>query len=352
MEFYEIDFIEAGEKKSGDAIALRYGNEHGQTIHIVDGGYASSNDGQKLIDLINTHYSPSGKIHNVVLTHPDTDHASGLKTIVEQCTIDMLWMNRPWLYVDELLPMFEYKYTREGLVQRLKSDFPHTAELEDIANKRNIIIKEAFQGSVIGSFVVLAPSRTRYLQLIVDSEKTPETSSLASLPGQIIRAIKGLWGEEHLKGDTEGTSRENEMSIIQFANIAGHKILLTGDSGVESLEEAYQYAKNGGVPLPGLHFFQAPHHGGRRNLSTDILDKWLGPKLPSKYLQPIFNVGISANGSDDDHPRKAVKRALMHRGGGILSTKGKKHVYWFTNKPLRADWYHAPHEEYPDDTEE
>jgi hypothetical protein len=97
---------------------------------------------------------------------------------------------------------------------------------------------------------------------------------------------------------------------------------------------------------------QAPHHGGRRNLSTEILDKWLGPKLSIKYTQATFNVAISANEFDDDHPRKAVRRALMHRGGGILSTKGNKHVYWSKNKPFRKDWLKLPYEGYPEDTEE
>lgn len=352
MEFYEIDFIEAGEKKSGDAIALRYGNESGQLVHVVDGGYANCDDGQKLIDLINAHYAPVSKINNVVLTHPDTDHASGLKKIVETCNMDTLWMNRPWLYVDDLLPMFDYEYARDGLIERLKKDFPHTAELEEIANRRGIPIKEAFQGTAIGAFVVLAPTKSHYLNLVVASEKTPKISGLIELPKKIINAIKGIWGQENLKGDTEGTSSENEMSIVQYAQIAGDKILLTGDAGVETLEESYQYAKAGGVPLPGINFFQVPHHGGRRNLSTDILDKWLGAKLASKPTLPTFNVAISANQGDDDHPRKAVRRALIHRGGGVLSTKGKKHVYWFKGKPLRAGWSHAPHEEYPEDTEE
>lgn len=352
MEFYEIDFIEAGENKSGDAIALRYGNDNVQIVHVVDGGYASCDDGQKLIDLINAHYAPVSKIDNVILTHPDADHASGLKTVVEKCNIDTLWMNRPWLYVDELLPMFEYSYTRDGLIQRLKKDFPHTAELEEIATTRGITIKEAFQGTIIGSFVVLAPSRARYLQLVIDSDKTPEADSSVSIPKQIINAIKSLWGEENLKGNTEGTSRENEMSIVQYAVIANEKILLTGDAGIETLEEAYQYAKNGGVNLPGVNFFQAPHHGGRRNLSSEILDKWLGPKLPAKYVVATFNVGISANKNDEEHPKKSVRRALMHRGGGVLSTEGRKHIYWNKNKPTRPGWSHVPYDEYPEETEE
>jgi beta-lactamase superfamily II metal-dependent hydrolase len=353
MAFYEIDFIEAGENKSGDAIALRYGNGLGtEMVHVVDGGYATTDDGQRLIDLIKIHYDQKDFIDHVVLTHPDTDHASGLKTVVEKCNIGTLWMNRPWLYVNDLLPLFEYKYTRDGLIQRLKQDFPHTAEIEEIATQRGIQILEAFQGATIGSFVVLAPSRQRYLNLVVQSEKTPEANGLIALPKQIIKAIKGLWGEENLKGNTEGTSRENEMSVVQYAYLAEHKILLTGDAGIEGLEEAYQYAKAGGLSLPGLNFFQAPHHGGRRNLSSEILDKWLGPKLPYKPTVALFSVGISANKNDEDHPRKAVRRAIAHRGGGVLTTKGNNHVYWFNGKPLRANWFYATHEDYPEDSEE
>lgn len=38
-QFFEIDFLEAGDRGSGDAIALRYRDDGGQDcIHVVDGG--------------------------------------------------------------------------------------------------------------------------------------------------------------------------------------------------------------------------------------------------------------------------------------------------------------------------
>lgn len=362
MEFYEIDFIEAGENKSGDAIALRYGNQVGnqinQLVHVVDGGYSSCDDGQKLINHINNHYEGTTSIHHVVLTHPDTDHASGLRKVVETCNIGTLWMNRPWTHVDELLPLFEYTYTRDGLISRLKRDFPHTAELEEIATRREIPIADAFQGNRIGSFVVLSPTKGRYLELVLASDRTPESSAMSSISQGLLgglrtaaRYLRAFWGQENLKGDTEGTSRENEMSIVQYANIAGHKILLTGDAGVEGLEEAYQFAVAIGVPLPGVDRFQAPHHGGRRNLSPAILDKWLGAKLSAQADQALFHSVVSANGNDEDHPRKAVMRALIHRGANVTTTKGKGIFYWFNGKPLRTGWSSTTGEAYPEDTE-
>ena len=50
---YEIDFLPVGDgSKSGDAIALRYGNltdSSQQTVVIIDGGY--SDDGEALVEL-------------------------------------------------------------------------------------------------------------------------------------------------------------------------------------------------------------------------------------------------------------------------------------------------------------
>ena len=77
-KFFEIDFLEAGEKGSGDAITLRYRTDNGvDYVHVVDGGY--TNDGDKIIGHINKYYDDAQFLDHVVLTHPDSDHASGLK---------------------------------------------------------------------------------------------------------------------------------------------------------------------------------------------------------------------------------------------------------------------------------
>jgi hypothetical protein len=58
---YEIDFLPVGDgSKSGDAIALRYGNlgdPSQQMVIVIDGGY--TDDGETLVDLIRTRYNTS-----------------------------------------------------------------------------------------------------------------------------------------------------------------------------------------------------------------------------------------------------------------------------------------------------
>ncbi len=73
---YEIDFLGVGEEsKSGDAIALRYGNLHGsraeQTVVVIDGGF--QNTGAKLVEHIIAHYGTS-QVDLVINTHADPKH--------------------------------------------------------------------------------------------------------------------------------------------------------------------------------------------------------------------------------------------------------------------------------------
>ena len=223
-DFIEVDFLEAGDKGSGDAIAIRRRRNNVDWIYVVDGGYAD--DGQKLVDHIREYYGDPSDIDYVVLTHPDTDHASGLATVLNEFNVGRLWMNRPWEHVDELMPRFERYQDRDRLIARLKRDFPKAAELEEIANDKGIAINDAFLGAQIGEFTVLSPSRATYLDLVVESDKTPvPASKMAALLDAVFAA---LWGEENLKGDSEGTSAENETSVVQWADVCGKKFSSRG----------------------------------------------------------------------------------------------------------------------------
>ena len=199
---------------------------------------------------------------------------------MEEFKVGALWMLRPWLYADQLLPHFDRFRSVESLAKRLREVYPNISALEELAVEKGVPIHEPFQGSKIGAFIVLAPSPARYGQLILDSEKTPESSTslkeettleaiIRETLAKMVTLAKAAWGEEHFSNDE--TSAENEMSVVQYANLNGKKILLTGDAGRTALTEAADYAPVAGLILPGIDRFQVPHHGGRRNVSTDVL---------------------------------------------------------------------------------
>ncbi|MGP0089725.1 MAG: ComEC/Rec2 family competence protein [Xanthobacteraceae bacterium] len=363
-DYFEIDFLEVHTSKSGDAIAIRYEIGGATYIHVVDGGYQATGPG--LAKHIRTFFGNPSSIDYVVVTHPDGDHASGLQTILKEFDVSELWMLRPWDYAAELLNQFSRYTSVDGLKKKLHENYPYIDTLEQIANRRGIPIRNPFQSEKIGAFTVLAPSRARYLQLIVDSDKTPLPAAqanrslleavgdtLVEVAKRAVNYIRAAWGEEIFSSDE--TSAENEMSVVQYALLCGEKVVLTGDAGPGALTEAADYAPQAGLTLPGVKRFQVPHHGSRRNVTTEILDRWLGPRLKSmpKPGAETFTAIISAAREDEDHPRKAVVRALIHRGARVVSTDdgdGGKRVG--KNAPTRPNWTAAIPLSYPEDQEE
>ena len=343
-DYFEIDFLDVDAKDSGDAIPIRYKIGDVTRIHVTDGGFQKT--GNKVVEHINKYYDDPDTIDAVIVSHSDRDHAGGLQAVLEEFEVSELWMLRPWLYADELIDRFAYYRNPENLSDKLKEIYSNIAELEEIAAEKEIPIYAPFQGVNIGDFTVLAPTKERYLDLVVVSEKTPKESKKA------LTLIRAVWGEETFSAD--GTSEENEMSVIQYANLCNHKILLTADAGCGALDEAADYAPTAGLSLPGIDRFQVPHHGSRRNLSTDILNRWLGDTLPESERPEegtgSFTAIISASKEDEDHPRKVVIRACIHRGARVFSTEGND-LQTSYNAPSR-DWVTAQALPYPEEQEE
>jgi hypothetical protein len=360
-DFFEIDFLDVSPGKSGDAIPLRYEINGETRIHVVDGGYQST--GEKLVDYIKSYYGDPSSIDAVIVSHPDGDHAGGLRKVLEEFEVSELWMLRPWIYADELIDRFSRFKSVDNLVKRLKKIYPSIVALEEIAEDNDIPIFEPFQGKSIGAFTVMAPTKTRYLDLIVESDKTPEAlkeesksdSSAFVFAEKIVKKmivfLKSAWGEEVFSD--EETSAENNMSVVQYAKLCEERILLTADAGRDALKEASDYAPSIGLTLPGIDRFQVPHHGSRRNVSTEVLDRWLGEKLPSKLSngEEVFRAIVSAADKDKDHPRKSVVRAMIHRGATVLTTEGKD-LRTSHNAPDRDGWIAAKPLPYPEEQEE
>jgi beta-lactamase superfamily II metal-dependent hydrolase len=350
-DYYEIDFRQVHTSKSGDAIAIRYQIGAQWYVHLVDGGYSTS--APEVATFIRGTYG-TNVINHVVVTHPDRDHAEGLAPILEQFQVGALWMLRPWNYAAILRPYFPLYQSDEAVAKRLQDEYPYIFDLEQIARRRGIAIHEPFQGSYIGAFRVLAPSPGRYLQLIIQSEKTPKAGPVGILAGLMqaaapaIRLVKAGWGSE--KFSAEPTSVENEMSVIQYAVLCGDKILLTGDAGRDGLTEAAHYAVSNGHAVP-VNRFQAPHHGGRHNLSSDLLDFWVGPRLAQAVPkgQEKFEAVISAAKEDAAHPRKAVLRGLRHRGAYVLTTEEMPIIL---QRNSSRTWTMVENVPYPDEQEE
>lgn len=324
---YEIDFLRAG-NSNGDAIVVKYGDtkEGDYRLQLIDGGFTDTGD--QIIAHIKKHYAEKAKIADVVLSHADNDHATGLIKVLEHedFTFFNLWMNRPWEYVDDVIDSFHGAYTREGLIKKMREMHPYLVEMEKIAAKRGITIRAPLQGATIGPFTMLAPSRGRYIKFIPDLDKTPPSYASASkgIFGSLFKAAADVAEKvlerldyETLDDNPPATSASNETSVVQWGSFGNKRVLLTADVGPEGLAEAADYAEQISLLIqPTL--VQIPHHGSRRNVTPTVLDRWLG-KYPADYQgSAIASVGKN----EDIYPRKKVANAFTRRGYKVYATHG------------------------------
>ena len=138
---YEIDFIGVGDevKKDADAITIRWKDDNGDyKIAVYDGGLQAHGD--KMVEHLNEYYfsdSTDKVIDCVICSHSDLDHASGLKRILEEFEVKKLYMNRPWLYIDDVWDsVSDGRITKESLCERLKKEYQYISDLEKMAEDK------------------------------------------------------------------------------------------------------------------------------------------------------------------------------------------------------------------------
>lgn len=343
---YEIDFLPVGDgDKSGDAIAMRYGDGNEWRVVVYDGGTKTS--GEKLVKHIKEHYGTT-HVDFLVNSHPDQDHASGLRTVMENLSVGELWIHRPWAHATEVLKHFEDgRITAESLSQRFKEKMPHVWALEEIAIQKEIKICEPYQGSNIGCFKVLSPSKDWYLHtLLPEFNKTPEQNRVVE--ASFMEKAQEAWNIESLREGVT-TSADNESSAVLYANIDDRGIFLCGDAGIRGLEHAADYADTLFLDLPSVKFYQIPHHGGRHNISPSILNRIVGNILPNGST-PIKTAFVSVSQGATDHPKKMVTNAFTRRGAKVVQTKGETKCSHH-GTPTRQGWIVAPVVAFSDEVE-
>ena len=345
----EIEFLAVGEaSRAGDAIVVRYGEENAYKLMVIDGGTADT--GEKLVAHFKEQYGESVVLEHVLLTHSDADHASGLREVLREIPAKYVWMHVPWLLAPDAIHLFKKNWTKDALSAAIKKEYDIISEILEIAMAAEATqnIYFPFQGSQIGPFTVLTPSRNAYLHLLPQFDKTPEANqelldaanmwigkaAAPSLFEQLVEKaaakisnwVPESWTHERLK-DGGQTSASNESSVVLYADVGnGRRILMTGDAGVNALTWAIKYAKTQQYPLQQFSFVQIPHHGSRRNVGPTVLNELLGPIQPDGS-KSRFTAFVSAPKEDDQHPRKIVMNAFMRRGGRVIATQGTDKVH-------------------------
>ena len=329
----EIDFlnVDSGEK-SGDAIVFRYGDfssRETQKVIVIDGGTLDSGD--RLVKMIKEVYN-TDKVDLVICSHPDGDHSSGLRQILNELTVEELWLHKPWDHSKHICDLFhDGRITPDSLDERLRDAYDLAHQLEILADEKGIRIREPFAGNEFdnGAIKVLGPTLDYYRELIPDFARSPEAKSIVERAySAITKAI--VWIRETLENElldeTGETSAENNSSAVILLTFQEEKFLFTGDVGVAALKKVIEFASSKSIDLKTLKFLDVPHHGSKRNLSPSVLNQ-----IKSSIAY------ISASKDSEKHPSKKVMNALKRRGTEVYSTQGQN--LWYNINGIRRITY-------------
>lgn len=359
---YEIDVLPVGKgEKSGDAIALRFGDLYGsredQKVVVIDGGYQS--DGEALVSHIQKHYG-TNEVDLVISTHPDSDHISGLSKVLDELEVKRLWMHLPWKNTDGIAELFkDGRVTDNSIGKKLEDSLNKAHALYDLAVEKSILVEEPFDGRFFGSetarISVIGPTQAYYKELLAKFRGTPEPKEdtfiekALKLAKKALEWVKESWDFETIDNE-DTTSAENNSSAILLFEFDGKKILFTADAGITALEHALDNLfKSSGMETTDCDYYQIPHHGSKRNIGPDLLDRMVGPKLTELEENTKAFVSAAKKGAPK-HPSQAVVNAFIRRGAKVLSTQGET-LRMHYEAPERG-WSKAKSLPYQDEFEE
>lgn len=338
---YEVDILAVGDSKSGDAIALRFGdfinNPGDQKVVVIDGGFRA--DGEKLVKRIREDYNTE-VVDLVISTHPDGDHINGLSVVLEELEVKELWMHTPWNVSEDVKKLIEDTELSESkLRNKIKKSLEAAYNLEKLANEKEIPIVEPFEGlsAFDNTIHILGPSMDYYFELAADFDMTTTKQSISSFFQKVKGLIIERWDDEKLVDpDDNAVSARNNSSVITIVQLDKHFLFLA-DSGVPAIHNALKYTESKDYDISAnIRYLQIPHHGSKRNVGPTILDKIIGPKLPQGQTKSMTTF-VSAIG-DEKHPSKRVRNALLRRGVKVAETCGKDQCYRSLDVPLRENW--------------
>jgi beta-lactamase superfamily II metal-dependent hydrolase len=304
---YEVDFLPVGQGgRHGDAIAIRFTRPDavGYSHVIVDSGFEDS--GRALVAHFDQFYG-TRSVDLAILTHPDGDHIGGMGVVIREMNVETLCLHR--------------------LGDRGGRGLPAATAVDDliaVAEANGTRIYEPFAGHYAfdGMLRFLGPDEAYYAELV--AEQQAEAGAGVAPPGRVRAAVRAL-GDRFAAAlpvevpfdDGPGTNPRNNSSIISLLDFGGHRVLLTSDAGVPALNRAWDWLEGSGLGATAPDCIDLAHHGSRRNASSELLNRILGPIGQPETRTAIASVGPDAK----KHPSPRVVNAHKRRGCRVIETR-------------------------------
>ncbi|MCE9670497.1 hypothetical protein LY474_22085 [Myxococcus stipitatus] len=332
MSLYRVHLLPA---QQGDCILIEYGRPERPHRVLIDGGLAGT--WTHLKGLIEALPIEQRRFDLLVVTHIDQDHIEGalslFKSPPEGLSFDDVWFNG-------------FKHLEESDLEdfgplhgeRLTTHLWTAPAWNQLFGRRAVVVPDTgplptreLPGGM--RLTLLSPTRARLRKLRGVWAKRCEEAGLnpqVQPPPPAPEGLEPMGGIDVAAllagGFKEDDAEANGSSIAFIAEHDGRSVLFGADAHPSVLRASIARLDGGRAKVDA---FKLPHHGSRKNVSTELLALVDTPR----YL-------FSTNGSRHHHPdREAVARVLARKQPAELwfNYRGPHTEPWDSDE-LRAEW--------------
>jgi beta-lactamase superfamily II metal-dependent hydrolase len=323
----EIDILPASsEKKGGDSVLIRIGQfdytnrPNDQKVILIDGGYQENSD--RIKEYLCNYYQTT-TIDHAIITHPDQDHLSGFKKLVDddEIVVKNTYLHDPWNHKTHLFTRTQDgRRTKNSLGKALDESLSLLSDTLDKVTRKNTepLAPKKLHGLNI---YIIGPTPLFYRDTLY---KFPGMEGYTQTgPSDIYEENLTIYqgNISHFLDDPK-TSPKNDTSVITLLHDdTGSPIaLFTGDAGVDAITRALDTAEENGLNYKGVELFQIPHHGSIKNISEDLISR-----ISPKYAY------VSAPPNKDEHPSPLLINFLIQRGIPTYHIKNTGGIVFYHN---------------------
>jgi hypothetical protein len=313
----------------GDALLVSYGAPDSPSRLLIDGGLTgTAKSVQKRVEVLDA------EIDLFVITHIDADHIAGAVRLLDTPSfaerVKAVWFNgRPHLeQFDDLLGALDGERLgerldalglpwNEGWPWRIAPGSPpeHAGGPVFIPDRP---VRVQLPGGA--SAVVLSPTKEKLVKLLPVWRTTIRKAGLVDgvairrdppePPGRVL--LGGPTLQELADSPTDDDDSEANGSSIAFVlevpdGASTRRVLLTGDAHPDVLVAGIDHLR-GDADRYRIDLCKLPHHGSRRNVTTEVVallecSRWI----------------VSTNGKRFNHPNdEAIARILVSNPGSTI----------------------------------
>ncbi len=253
VRFLSSKDYEEPSKNYGDCILI----DNGQDLVVYDCG---SEEHAKRVEQYMKERNYSQAI--VVLSHNDSDHFAGIPYLIDKGLVSQVYTLLLYKYKDEILDLIDDdRRNRDSIVSSIKELYENIDSLSQKVELKDIFVDT----NIAKSISVVGPNKNY---------------ALAS----VAKAIDSRVGDT-IDNETVINAASTQLSVVISDN---RKLLLTGDSSFEAIEDTIKYHSA----------IQLPHHGKLKQAEHIFRAK------DNNTIYYVSDNTGDSNGGSDDLPKK------------------------------------------------